>query len=95
MANITVRNIPDDLFEKIKALSSAERRSINNELLFIIERGTRSEYEDKLNEKRPVSKSTQLELWNKLIGTWEDSRSSEEVITDIYNHRTLGRKVKL
>jgi len=95
MANITVRNIPDDVFEKIKALSSAERRSINNELLFIIERGTRSEYDEKLNEKQPVSKSTQIDLWNKILGTWQDSRSSEEIISDIYNHRSPGRDVIL
>jgi len=95
MANITVRNIPDDVFEKIKALSLAERRSINNELLFIIERGTRSEYDEKLNEKQPVSKSTQLDLWNKILRTWQDSRSSEEIISDIYNHRSPGRDVNL
>jgi len=95
MANITVRNIPDDVFERIKALSLAERRSINNELLFIIERGTRSEYDEKLNEKQPVSKSTQLDLWNKILGTWQDSRSSEEIISDIYNHRSPGRDVNL
>ena len=95
MANITVRNIPDDVFERIKALSLAERRSINNELLFIIERGTRSEYDEKLNEKQPVSKSTQIDLWNKILGTWQDSRSSEEIISDIYNHRSPGRDVIL
>ena len=46
MANITIRNIPDDVFEKIRRLSSVERRSINNELLVIIERGIISEVEE-------------------------------------------------
>jgi plasmid stability protein len=39
MANITVRNIPDGIFKKIKALSSIEKRSLNNEILMILERG--------------------------------------------------------
>jgi plasmid stability protein len=95
MANITIRNIPDDVFEKIKALSSADRRSINSELLLIIERGTSTEYDEKLNDERAVSKSTQLDMWTKLLGSWEDSRSTEDIIHGIYSRRTLGRKVKL
>ena len=95
MANITIRNIPDDVFEKIKALSSADRRSINSELLLIIERGTITEYEEKLNDERAVSKSTQLEMWTKLLGSWQDSHSTEDIIHGIYSRRTPGRKVKL
>ena len=52
MANITIRNIPDDVFEKIKKLSSVEKRSINNELLVIIERGTNSEAEDRMKKRK-------------------------------------------
>ena len=31
MANITVRNIPDDLLNKLRILSKLEKRSLNNE----------------------------------------------------------------
>ena len=95
MANITVRNIPDDIFERIKALSSVERRSINNELLRIIERGTESEFDEKLHHKPPIAKSTQLEIWSKLLGKWEDRRSTAEILDDIYSRRTVGRKIEL
>jgi len=95
MANITIRNIPDDVFEKIKSLSSAERRSMNNELLLIIERGTLSEYEEKLHDKTHIAKSTQLEMWNNLLGKWKDKRPTKEIIEDIYSHRTLGREIDL
>jgi len=33
MRNITVKNIPDDLYDKIKATASDNRRSINNEII--------------------------------------------------------------
>ena len=33
MRNITVKNIPDDLYEKIKAAAQNNRRSINNEMI--------------------------------------------------------------
>ena len=95
MASITVRNIPDDVLGKIKALSSIERRSVNNEILVILERGTYDEYEEKLQKRKYLSKSTQLEIWKRLAGTWDDSRSAKEIIEDIYSHRTVGREVEL
>jgi len=95
MASITIRNIPDEVLERIRALSSIERRSLNNEILVILERGTYSEYEEKLLKKKYLSKSTQMEIWKRLAGTWSDSRSAKEIIEDIYSHRTAGREVEL
>ncbi len=37
MATITVKNVPDDLYDKLKALAKEHRRSINNEVIMIIE----------------------------------------------------------
>ncbi|MFQ5436537.1 MAG: Arc family DNA-binding protein [Anaerolineae bacterium] len=42
MATITVKNIPDDLYELLKAQAKANRRSINNEIIMLIERSVRS-----------------------------------------------------
>jgi plasmid stability protein len=95
MASITIRNIPDEVLERIRALSSIERRSLNNEILVILERGTYSEYEEKLVKRKYLSKSTQMEIWKQLAGTWSDSRSAKEIIEDIYAHRTAGREVEL
>ena len=95
MASITIRNIPDEVLERIRALSSIERRSLNNEILVILERGTYSEYEERLLKRKYLSKSTQLEIWKQLAGTWEDNRSAGEIIDDIYSNRTSGREVQL
>ena len=95
MASLTVRNIPEDILERIRALSTAERRSLNNEILVILERGTSLEYEEKMNRHKFLSKSTQMELWEQLLGTWKDSRSASEIIEDIYSLRTGGRDVEL
>jgi plasmid stability protein len=95
MASITIRNIPDEVLERIRALSSIERRSLNNEILVILERGTHSEYEEKLLKRKYLSKSTQMEIWKQLAGTWSDSRSTKEIIEDIYSNRTVGREVQL
>ena len=95
MASITVRNIPDEVLERIRALSAVERRSLNNEILVILERGTFREYEEKLLKRKYLSKSTQMEIWKRLVGTWEDTRSAKEIIEDIYSNRTAGREVEL
>jgi len=95
MASLTVRNIPEDILERIRALSAAERRSLNNEILVILERGTNAEYEEKIQQHRHISKSTQLELWEQLVGTWKDSRTASEIIEDIYSLRSAGRDVEL
>jgi plasmid stability protein len=95
MANLTVRNIPEALLEKLRLLSEIERRSLNSELLVVIEAG--------LNhlEKRPVSPSfhisaeTQVSLWGEISGKWKDQRSKEEQIRETYEARTLGRDFSL
>ena len=95
MANITVRNIPDDLFGKIKRLSAIEKRSVNNELLVIIERGTSLEMEETMKRAKRIPTSIQINLWKNLTRTWADRRSTEEILEDIYNARTTGREFKL
>jgi plasmid stability protein len=95
MANITVRNIPNSVFEKLKLLSEIERRSLNNELLIAIESGVK-ELEHKLSRYDiRVSSETQTALWEGLAGKWKDSKSKEKQIKEIYDARTMGRDVAL
>jgi plasmid stability protein len=42
MASITIKNIPDDLYEELKVRAATNRRSINNEVIMLIERAFRS-----------------------------------------------------
>jgi plasmid stability protein len=93
--NITVRNIPDEVIKKIRALSKIRKRSINNEILMILERGIGDELEKTIQEQKSITKMTQINIWQKLANEWEDNRSTEEIINDIYNNRTLGRNIKL
>ena len=43
MTTLTVRNIPDDLYERLKAAAENNRRSINGEILYRMERSLRAE----------------------------------------------------
>ena len=95
MANITVRNIPDSVFEKLKLLSEIDRRSLNNELLIAIEKGA-EEMEKQIPQMRhKISTETQVSLWSELCGQWRDQKSKDKTIKEIYDSRTLGRDVSL
>jgi plasmid stability protein len=37
MATVTLKNIPDELYERLKATAQAHRRSINSELIYCLE----------------------------------------------------------
>ena len=95
MANITIRNIPNELFEQIKKISTIEKRSLNNELLVIIEKGTQSVLHHVHANPKYIPKSVQIHLWENLSGTWEDERTTDQIIDDIYSSRTQGREINL
>lgn len=42
MPTITVKNIPPDLYERLKQSAAANRRSINSEIIVCIEQAVRS-----------------------------------------------------
>jgi plasmid stability protein len=91
--NITVRNIPEEVIRKIRALSQTGKRSLNNEILLLLERAVQEEVQH--SNKINISKEAQLNIWKKLANEWDDERSTQEIIDDIYDNRTLGREVDL
>ena len=95
MANITIRNIPEEVFEKIKKLSTIEKRSLNSEMLVIIEKGAESEITEVRKSGKKIPRSIQVNLWKNLSAAWEDERTTEEIIRDIHGGRTLGRDFDL
>ena len=93
MKNITIRNIPASIFEKLRLLSEIDRRSLNNELLVAIESGVKE-----LEQKHPrasagVSPAAQLALWKELSGKWKDKKTKEAQIRELLADRTMGREV--
>ena len=38
MASITIKNIPDELYERLKQAASAHHRSVNSELIYCLEK---------------------------------------------------------
>jgi plasmid stability protein len=95
MANITVRNIPDESLNKLRILSVLAKRSLNSEILVVLENGLAKESESVKYVKDHLSKDTQVKIWQNLCGKWKDSRSTNEIISDIIGSRSEGRRVDL
>jgi plasmid stability protein len=93
--NITIRNIPDDIVTKIKTISEMEKRSMNSEILMVLEKGIQEEIKNRFKIKNHISKSTQINIWKKLSNSWQDDRTTQEITEDIYQNRTLGREFEL
>ena len=95
MANLTVRNIPDELLNKIRLLSIIEKRSVNSEVLMVLEKGLSKESDSVNYVQNQISNDTQIKLWQNLCGRWKDSRSTAEIISDIIGSRSQGRRIDL
>jgi plasmid stability protein len=95
MKSITLRNIPDQLLDRLRTLSIIEKRSLNNEILIVLEKGLTRESENKTNFKDHLTMDTQIKIWQNLCGQWKDNRSTDEIIRDIIGSRSEGRSVDL
>ena len=56
--NITVRNIPEKIVRKIRALSQMGKRSLNNEILLLLERGVQEEVNHLAKTKKNLQRNT-------------------------------------
>ncbi len=92
--NVTIRNIPEEIMNKIRTLSKLERRSINNEILMILEKGLDTKLGELATTKRNITKELQVAIWNNLAKKWKEE-PSEDILRDIYENRTMGRDVEL
>ena len=93
MPNLTIRNIPNNIMNKIKILSEIEKRSMNSEILKILEKGINEENKRKF--KKILSMETRIRLWKNLSGKWEDERKTDDIIKEIYADRSEGRDYSL
>jgi plasmid stability protein len=57
MATITVKNIPDELYERLKSVAEINRRSINSEIIVCIENAVMSR---RINLEETLENARQL-----------------------------------
>jgi len=70
MATITVKNIPDQAYSVLKQLAASHRRSINSEIIYLIEKFTGSS---------KVSPKEHLLMAKKIRGKTKNMISAHEI----------------
>lgn len=78
MAMLQVRDMDDRLYDRLKFAAKIDNRSISQQVITILQNYFSSV---------PVKTKNATEEFLKLAGTWEDSRSADEIIDDIYDSR--------
>lgn len=97
MPVLTIRDVPGDVMERVRAWSARDRRSINKEALVLVEEGLAARTAATDASARPdgIPRELQLEVWRELAGRWKDRRSTAAIVADIRAGRTPGREVRL
>ena len=87
MANLQIKGIDNNLYERLKAIAASENRSVSQQVLFLVK-----SYLAKGKTINEMKTSAQVLL--ELSGSWDDSRSSAEIIKEIRKDRKNSRKLE-
>jgi plasmid stability protein len=93
MASVTIKNIPADLLARLRRQAAAAHRSVNQQILRLLEQALATEPAD--HRRLQAEIETQVRAWEALAGKWGSEESAEDEIGHIYAARTQGRKVEL
>ncbi len=78
MANLQVKDIDDRLYDSLRKLASSDKRSISQEVVYIIE---------KYLSLPDSFKHNPTDSFLELTGSWDDDRSADDIVDDIRNNR--------
>jgi len=86
MANLQIKGMDDELYASLKDLAASENRSLSQQVLFLLKL-----YLGRKHQFQKIKTPAQVML--ELAGSWEDVRSSENIIKDLKNDRINSQKL--
>ena len=87
MANLQIKGIDDNLYKRLKDIAASENRSVSQQVLYLVK-----SYLAKGKTVDEMKTSAQVLL--ELSGSWDDSRSSADIIKEIRKGRKNSRKLE-
>ena len=79
MASITLKNISEPLLERIKVHAARDKRSLNREILWLLEQAVLSSQRDPITTGMQ-QRDAQLAAWQQLAGRWQGSATETTAI---------------
>ena len=93
MASITIKNIPDRLLARLRERAAMEQRSMNKEIIRLLDIGLSAERLHPMEYRRALA-ATQAAAWSRLSGRWVSDLPVEDEVAAIYSGRSGGREVE-
>ena len=95
MPSLTIKDIPEDLLERLRQRAAADKRSMNKEILHLLDTALSREPVDYNSASISRRIDAQVHAWRQLAGRWESDLGTAEEIAQIYAARTAGRPIDL
>jgi plasmid stability protein len=93
MTSITLKHLPDDLLEALRAAAERDRRSLTQEIIYLLSNAV-AENPEALDNRNAMVEA-QVAAWRKLAGRWESDVDAATESDRILQSRTEGRQVDL
>lgn len=87
MANLQIKGVDDAIYEELKKLAAAEKRSVSQQTLFLIK-----DYLAKKQRVAALKRPVQVLL--ELAGSWDEDGTAEELIAKIRKARRSSTKLR-
>ena len=94
MTSITIKNIPDQLLSQLRERAAMEQRSMNKEIIRLLDLSLSAERAHALEHRRTLAQA-QAQAWSRLGGRWISDVPVEDEIAGIYSARSGGREIEL
>ena len=94
MVSITIKNIPDTLLARLREQAGRQNRSMNREIIRLLEMSLSAEMSHPLEYHRSLA-NAQARAWSRIGGRWISDIPVEDEVADIYSARTGGREIEL
>lgn len=92
MASLTIKNVPDHLLKRLRATAAEQRRSLNQQVIVLLESALTDTGDDARRRLEEHTKA-QAAAWERLAGRWSDAE--DDLAAHIYESRSGGRPVGL
>jgi plasmid stability protein len=98
MPSLTIKNLSGSLVERLRERAAADQRSLNRELIYLLERALAAPQADPAAARSTLVESeaeTQVAAWSRLAGGWRSNEDPEVEIQRITDRRGRRRPVDL
>ena len=95
MPSITIKNMSEQLLERLRRRAQEDKRSMNREAIHLLDLALRGQSVDQDVGGRIREVESQIRAWRRLAGLWDSDLDTADEIERIYAARTHGRRVDL